>query len=115
MKKCFDCDFIRKKNFRKKSSLFENNKLKPQKLGLCLIFKLCSSDSNMATYVKSDPLNGEEVEILDKVTISPTFYAQLFRTKILHEAFLYLHFGFEHCRKYTTHKRLVKLTQGQRC
>ncbi len=72
----------------------------------------------MATDIKSDPLHGEEVEILDKVSISPTFYAQLFRAKILH---FYLHFGFElflvqeYWRKFATHKRLVKLTKGQRC
>ncbi len=29
------------------------------------------------------------------MSISPTFYAQLFHTKVLRKAFLYLHFRFE--------------------
>ncbi len=33
--------------------------------------------------------------IVNKVSISPTFYVQLFRTKVLREAFLYLHLRFK--------------------
>jgi hypothetical protein len=49
------------------------------------------------------------------VSISPTFYARLFRMKVLREAFLYLHIRFElllvkeNSRK-CAYKMLVKLT-----
>ncbi len=52
------------------------------------------------------------------VSISPTFYAQIFPTKVLSEAFLYLHFRLElflaqeYWRK-CTHEMLVKLTSGK--
>jgi hypothetical protein len=32
---------------------------------------------------------------IDQVSISPTFYASLFRTKVSRKAFLYLHFRLE--------------------
>ncbi len=52
------------------------------------------------------------------VSISPTFYAPLFRTKVLRQAFLYLNFRFElflaqeYWRK-CAHEMLVKLTTGR--
>jgi hypothetical protein len=58
---------------------------------------------------------GAEREIERQVSISPTFYARLFCTKVLRQAFLYLHFRFElflaqeYWRK-CTHKMLVKMT-----
>ncbi len=54
-----------------------------------------------------------------KVSISPTFYARIFCTKVLHN-FLYLHSRFklflmqEYWLKYA-HKMLVKLTKGVHC
>ncbi len=51
----------------------------------------------------------------NQVSISPTFYARLFRTKVSREAFLYLHYRFElflakeYWRK-CARKMLVKLT-----
>jgi hypothetical protein len=56
-------------------------------------------------------------EIIYKVSISPTFYARLFRAKVSHKAFLHLHFRFElflaqeYWRK-CAQKMLVKLTKG---
>jgi hypothetical protein len=38
---------------------------------------------------------GVEREIERQVSISPTFYVRLFRTKVSRQAFLYLHFRFE--------------------
>ncbi len=52
-----------------------------------------------------------------QVSILPTFYTRLFRTKVLREAFLYLNFRFElllakeYWRK-CAYKMLVKLTPG---
>jgi hypothetical protein len=53
-----------------------------------------------------------------EVSISPTFYARLFRTKVLHKAFLYLNFRYEllWAKKYwhkCAYKMLVKLTRGE--
>ncbi len=56
--------------------------------------------------------------LLDKVSISSTFYTQLFHMKVLHKAILYLHFRLElllaqeYWRK-CAHIMLVKLTQGE--
>jgi hypothetical protein len=53
------------------------------------------------------------------VTISPTFYARLFHTKVFCKAVLYLHFRFElscvqeYWRKYA-YKMLVKLNKGHK-
>jgi hypothetical protein len=51
------------------------------------------------------------------VTILPTFYEQLFLTKVKQGAFLYLqfrlkHFWFKGIGRKTTRKMLVKLTRG---
>jgi hypothetical protein len=54
-----------------------------------------------------------------QMSISPTFYARLFVTKVLRESFLNLHFRFElffFAQEYWSkcaHKMLVKLTIGQ--
>ena len=53
-----------------------------------------------------------------QVTISPTFYKQLFNAKVFFDAFLYLHFVFvifwqkENLPKKLLVKMLVKLTTG---
>ncbi len=52
-----------------------------------------------------------------QVSISPTFYGRLFCTKVLQEAFLYIHFRFEHIlaqeyQRKCAHKMVVKLTPG---
>ena len=54
---------------------------------------------------------------LGQVSISPTFYEQLFRTKDFRAAFLYLHCRFKLFRRKeigakAAHKMLVKLTPG---
>jgi hypothetical protein len=60
-----------------------------------------------------------EVHGSNQVSISPPFYSSLFRTKVLHKAFLYLHFRFhlfwaqEYLRN-CAHKILVKLTNKRK-
>ncbi len=66
---------------------------------LCLFFSVCNQTRSVE----------------DQVSISPTFYPRLFRTKVSRVAFLYFHFRFELilAQKYLrkcAHKMLVKLT-----
>ncbi len=54
---------------------------------------------------------------IHRVSISPTFYARLFRWKVLWESFLYIHFRLElfwrkNIGAKTAHRMSVKLTQG---
>jgi hypothetical protein len=60
-----------------------------------------------------------EVHGSNQMSISPAFYSSLFRTKVLHKAFLYLHFRFDHiwAQEYLricAHKILVKLTNERK-
>jgi hypothetical protein len=55
-----------------------------------------------------------EVDIIGgaKVSISPTFYVQLFCTEVIGAAFLYFMFDFFGTRKVAEKQMLVKLTKG---
>ncbi len=62
----------------------------------------------------------EEIVRAKQVSISPSFYARVFSTKVFHKAFLYLYLRFEHFlaqeyRSKCAHNMLGKLTIGSKC
>ncbi len=62
----------------------------------------------------------EEIVRAKQVSISPSFYARAFSTKVFHKAFLYLYLRFEHFlaqeyRSKCAHNMLVNLTIGSKC
>ncbi len=103
---------------QKKSLFYKEKSLVGLTHGLDHFAKLLSCNKPNKVKFRFQIFAGDvdlEYNFDDHVKISPNFYKQLFRTKVLRAAFLYLNFRFElfleqeYWRK-CAHKMLVKLT-----